>query len=277
MRVLFILMLAVLGVACGTPVTPPVDAGTDAGLDAGPQSVCLADTVDAGAASDAGWDGGYDFSCRGRAAIRGGQAELVIAGFATRAGFARKPMADIRIDLLAATGSVLATQTTDDAGNYRLTFDAGCEPLNGEVRATHPSADAGFYVSYAIPAAPWNRDRSSLEIFMFDTQTAGLVAALSNVTVTDGGVLALHVADCDGIAIAGAVVSTAGDAGVVRYIGASSLPSGTATATNSSGDALIFNLPGTSVEVTARLDGGVIASRVIAVHPNAVSGSTLFP
>ncbi|GEM_PF-2279474 len=279
MRVPLFLVLALLGAACGTPTPPKVDAGLteDAGVDAGPLQVCLADTVDAGAASDAGWDGGYDFSCRGRAAMRGGQAELVIAGFVTRAGFARTPMADIRVDLLTASGSVLATQLSDDAGNYRLTFDAGCEPLNGEVRATHPSPDAGFYVSYSIPAAPWIRDRSSLEIFMFDPPTSGLVAALAGVTITDGGVLALHVADCDGTAVSGAVISTAGDAGVVRYVGANGLPSSTATATNSSGDALIFNLPGTSVEVTATLDGGVIGARIVVVHPNAVSGSTITP
>ncbi len=278
MRVPTFLVLAAVGAACHSP-TPNADAGSpeDAGVDAGPSQICLPDTVDAGTSSDAGWDGGYDFSCRGRAATRGGQAELVISGVTTRAGFARSAMAGIQVDLLSATGTVLASNTSSDAGTYRLTFDAGCEPVNGEVRATHPSPDAGFYVSYSIPAAPWIRDRSSLEIFMFDTPTSMLVAALAGITITDGGVLALHIADCEGNPVIGAVISTAGDAGVVRYVGAGGLPSSTATATSTSGDALVFNLPGTRVDVTATLDGGLVGTRTVPVHPNAVSGSTIMP
>ena len=47
--------------------------------------------------------------------------------------------------------------------------------------------------------------------------------------------------------------------------------------TSSEGDVLIFNLPGTSVDLTASRDGGFVGQRVIPVHPNAVTGSTLVP
>lgn len=268
--------------ACSSPAPVP-DAGggdagptADAGSDAGAGPICLADTVDAGA-TDAGWDGGLDFSCRGRAAPSGGQAELQISGTVTKAGFTRTPMPDILVDLLRADGTVLASTTSGDGGVYALKFDAGCAPLTGEVRATFPSPDAGYYLSYSVPAAPWIRDRESLELILFDLSTANLVAAIANVAISDGGVLALHVADCAGNPVEGATVSLSGDAGVVRYVGATGLPSSALTATSSSADVLIFNLPGSSVEVTASLDGGVIGRRVVPLHTGAVSGTTLLP
>lgn len=280
MRTLLAVLPLGLCFACSSNPTVdagiPNDSGTemDAGVDAGPPRICLPDSIDAGS-SDAGWDGGYVFSCKGRAPTPGGQAELVVSGIVTKAGFTRPPLADIKVELLGMDGGVLATTTSDDAGTYRLTFDAGCEPLGGEVRATHPS-DAGYYVSYSAPASPWIRDRRALELFMFDSSTATLVAALAGVTITDGGVLALHISDCDGNAIEGATVSTGG-VGAVRYVGPTGLPSSALTTTSSAGDVLIFNLPGNSVDVSATLDGGLIGQRIVPIHPNAVLGSSLSP
>jgi hypothetical protein len=65
--------------------------------------------------------------------------------------------------------------------------------------------------------------------------------------------------------------------GDVRYVGASGLPTNMLSATSSSGDVVIFNLPGNSVEVVATLDGGVIAQRVIPIHPDAATGTFLAP
>ncbi len=275
MRAFTLLLVGSLA-ACGS--SSPPDAGVpDAGaVDAGPTLTCLADTVDGGNA-DAGWDGGLVFSCRGKAPARGGQAELVISGTVTRAGFSRTALPDIQVELLRPDGTVVASTSSDDAGRYRLTFDAGCEPVGGEVRATHRSPDAGYFVSWSSPPAPWIRDRERLEMVLFDTSTSALAAALAGVTIVDGGVLALRVADCDGNPVEGAVVTTGGGAGAVRYVRADGLPSSTLAATSSTGDVLIFNLPGTTVEVSAMLDGGLIGKRVIPIHTNAVSGSSLTP
>jgi hypothetical protein len=278
-----LVILGVVALGCGQ--TPGADAGVDAGssdsgFDAGPMPVCLPDTLDAGsgdAGADAGWDGGYDFSCRGRVPAPGGQAELLVGGKAIRAGFTRTPLEGIRLDLLRADGTLLATTSSDDAGVYQLTFDAGCAPLDGEVRATHPSPDAGFYLSYAVPAAPWRYDRGGLQLLMFDVSTRNLVAALSNVTlVNDTAVLALSVEDCEGNPVEGVILTT-GDAGVVRYVSAAGVPSSALTTTGPSGDAVIFNLPGASVTVVATLDAGLISQRTVPVHANAATGTTLLP
>ena len=121
MRILTV-TLSVVFLACGKSEVP--DAGTpDAGpIDAGSVAppVCLPDIEDAGRD-----DAGLDFSCRGRPRGTGGQAELLITGKATRAGFVRTPMPGIQLDLLTLDGTVLTTTVTDDAGTYRLVFDAG--------------------------------------------------------------------------------------------------------------------------------------------------------
>lgn len=271
-----VLISSVVVFACGKSEVPDagmLDAGTaeDAGFVA---PICLVDVEDAGPASDAG----LDFSCRGLPPPAGGQAELVVTGKTTRAGFMRTPMANILVELLRPDGTVLASATSSDAGLYRLTFDAGCFPLAGEVRATHPSPDAGFALSYSSPATPWRHDRSNLELVLFDESTRGLAAGIANVTLVDGGaVLAMTVEDCAGSPVQGAVVTTASGAGQVRYVGASGLPSSTQVSTGASGDVVIFNLPGDTVDVSASVDGGVIAQRVVKVHGDAATGTFLSP
>ena len=276
MRVPMVLISSVVVFACGKSEAPDagaVDSGSveDAGFVA---PLCLVDVEDAGPGTDAG----LDFSCRGLPPPPGGQAELVITGKTSRAGFMRTPMSTIRVELLRTDGTVLASATSTDAGLYRLTFDAGCFPLAGEVRATHPSPDAGFALSYSSPGTPWRHDRSNLELVLFDESTRGLAAGIANVTLVDGGaVLAMTVEDCAGNPVEGAVVTTASGAGEVRYVGVSGLPSSTLARTGASGDVVIFNLPGDSVDVSASLDGGVIAQRVVKVHGDAVTGTFLSP
>lgn len=281
MRAMTVVTLSVMAFACGKSEGPDagaIDSGAavDAGFDAGHLApVCLPDQEDAGNGSDAG----LDFSCRGHAPAPGGQAELVVSGKTTRAGFTRTALPGIQLDLLSLDGTVLASTLSGDGGLYRLRYDAGCEPVQGEVRATNPAPnDAGFYVSYSVPDGPWTHDRSGLELVLFDASTRGLAAAIANVTLVDGtAVLALTVVDCAGNPVEGATLSLAGDAGAVRYVGPAGLPSSVLTATGPTGDAVLFNLPGTSVEVSATLDGGLVGQRVVPVHADAASGTFLSP
>lgn len=276
MRANVVALMAVVGLACGK-TAPDGGVAPDGGAqgDAGAGSACLADALDAGEAPD---DGGRDFSCRGQAPGEGGQAELVIAGKATRAGLARLPLPGVQLELLDLAGAVLASATADDGGAYQLVADAGCAPLDGEVRATHPDPDGGFYLSYAVPFEPWRYDRGGLELVLFDKVARSLVAGFASVTLVDGtAVLALTVTDCAGRPVADAVVSTADDAGTVRYVGSSGLPTTTLAATGSGGEAVIFNLPGARVEVTAWLDGGVVGRRVVPIHADAATGTVLGP
>ncbi len=276
MRVLTV-MLSVVALACGKSAVPDAGLTLDSGLDeidAGfVAPLCIDDKQDAGSS-----DGGLDFSCSGRARAPGGQAELVLAGKVTRAGFVRTPVTDVLVDLVALDGTVLASAVSGDGGIFRLTYDAGCFPLEGEVRATHPSADAGYSVAYAAPGVPYQYDRTTMELVLFDASTRGLAAGIAGVNLIDGGAaLALTVEDCVGNAVQGALISTVGANGDVRYVGASGLPTTTQMSTARSGQAVIFNLFGTSVEVIATLDGGVIAQRAFPVHAEAASGTTLSP
>jgi hypothetical protein len=49
------------------------------------------------------------------------------------------------------------------------------------------------------------------------------------------------------------------------------------TATAATGDVVIFNVPGTRVEVTATLDGGVVGRRFVPIHPDAATGTFIAP
>jgi hypothetical protein len=137
--------------------------------------------------------------------------------------------------------------------------------------------DAGFFPSYAVPAAPWRQDREGLELVLFDASTRGLLGAVASVTLQpQTASIALSIEDCAGHEVQGALLST-GDAGVVRYVGASGLPTTQQTSTNAKGEAVVFNLVGSSVELTATLDWQVIVQRVVPIHADAVTGLTLAP
>jgi hypothetical protein len=284
MRTTLAMVLAAFAFACGTPSGN--DGGTGGGTggsgggsggggggSSGP--VCLPDREDAGV-DDGGT--GTNFSCRGAARPLGGQAALIITGKATRAGLTRLGLPAVQLDLLSTTGTVLATTVSDDAGVYTLRVDAGCEPLAGEVRAQHTDPDAGFYLSYAVPESPWQYDRGNLELVMFDGFARQLVGGFAGVTIQNGtAVLALTVEDCEGKPVLDALVNTADDAGTVRYVGTGGVPQAGNTATSSNGQVVIFNLPGTSTEVIATLDGGVIGRRVVPIHADAATGTFLRP
>lgn len=277
MRATAAAVLAVLSLGCGKSDVP--DAGTTALVDAGPQAVapvCLADPLDASV--DAGWDGGLVFSCRGQQPAAGGQAEFVVTGTTAKAGFTRTALPGVQVELLTLEGAVLASTLSGDGGVFRLAFDAGCAPVDGEVRATVLDPDAGFSLSYSTPAAPWRHDRAGLDLVLFDSSTRALAAAIANVTLGDGlAVLAVTVVDCEGHPVEGAQVVATGDAGVVRYVGASGLPTTNLTATGPTGDLVLFNVPGSRVEVTATRGGSVIGQRTVPVHPDAASGTFLAP
>ena len=270
-------VLAVLCLSCGK-ASSMVDAGMPGVTDAGatPMAVCLEDSFSA--QFDGGADGGYDFaSCRGRTRM-GGQAEFVVAGMVTRAGFPRRALGQVKVDLLGASDVVLAsTVTDDDGGVYRLAFDAGCSKVDGLLRATSADVDAGFVVTYTVPSAPWALDRDGLELVLFDASTRTLIAQLAGVNLVDESpALAVTVVDCDGKSVEGATLST-GDAGVVRYVGTAGVPVNTLSSTGPTGDGVIFNLPAGPVSVTAMREGTVIGQRTLSLHNNAVTGLVLAP
>lgn len=269
--------------ACSGPKPVP-DAGldaavdTDAGTDAGVQPVCLGDAPDGsvdGGALDGGRDAGNDFSCLGRPTPPGGQATLVVAGTVTTAGFTRRPRADIPVALCAKDGTVLATGTSDDAGAFTLSTAAGCEPLDGYVRTVN-GPDAGLFDAYYVPSQPWRYDREGVELVLFDSVTRNLVGQIAGVTIQNGtGVVALTIADCADEPVGGAVLSI--DGGVVRYVAASGLPSATLTATDTTGEALVFNLaPGTAT-LTAVSGATSIGPRTLPVFADGVTATTLMP
>lgn len=283
MRAILVTLLVVSALACSSPSGNDGGSGGGAGGSGGGSggggggsggSLCLADKEDAGE-DDGGV--GTDFSCRGVPPISGGQAELVLSGKATRAGTTRTGIPNVKLDLLDSAGNVLASSiSSDDGGVYRLAVDAGCAPLAGEIRAVHQD-DAGWYPSYAVPEAPYQYDRST-ELVMFDTFTRGLVAAVAGVTIVNGAaVLALTVEDCAGKPVQQAIVRTADDAGVVRYVGTNGVPGSSYTQTTSNGQVVIFNLPGTSTEIIVTWDGGVISQRVVPIHADAATGTTMRP
>jgi hypothetical protein len=88
-------------------------------------------------------------------------------------------------------------------------------------------------------------------------------------------VLAVHVVDCDGNSVAGATIAT-NPAGLVRYI-AGTAPSTTATVTDSTGQAFIFNVPAEPVVVSANLGASVLRAHTINARADLVTEAEVGP
>jgi hypothetical protein len=257
--------------ACGKAPTP--DAGVpDAGADAGP--TCL--DPDSGT-PDAGDGDGGDLSCLNQPLPAGAVSHLTISGFVTAAGLARKPVEGAQVELYDEAGTqVLSTAVSaPDGGTWSVDTDIGCAPFLGSLRASDP--DAGFSDAWYYPAAPFRHDRAALELVVFDAAAQGLIAAIAQVTIQPGtGALALGVDDCSGHAMFGATVASS-PAGKVRYVSEQGLPSPMGTATSSKGQALIFNVPPGSVELTATVNGQTLRSKTVTVRDGTITATTLTP
>ena len=85
----------------------------------------------------------------------------------------------------------------------------------------------------------------------------------------------VRAADCNGVALAGATISTS-PTGEVRY-SANNAPSNTATMTDASGVAFIYNVPPGTVTVDAVVGTRNLRTSVVAVHADAGTVSLLRP
>jgi hypothetical protein len=160
-----------------------------------------------------------------------------------------------------------ATDTSDAQGNWSITASVGNEPLDAYVRATH----AEYMDTYLYPPTSLYEDLTGASVIMLNSGTLGLLELLGLSQDDDKGVLLVAVLDCDGNPVEGASVTTTPAAGQTAYL-ENGAPSTTATATDSSGAAMLFNVPAGDVEVDATVMG--MSLRAHTVRVLTVAGDT---
>ena len=149
-----------------------------------------------------------------------------------------------------ANNQQVATATSDANAAYSLSINTNNVPFDGYLKATF----TGLLDSYTYPPAPLAADLTGADIAMISADNLGRLALFAQATVTPGtAVVGVSVVDCAGLPVIGATVSfdTAdGNTEVVYGNEATGIPDPRLTATDGSGLAIGFSVPGQNTGTT---------------------------
>lgn len=167
----------------------------------------------------------------------------------------------------------VATTTTDASGNYTLTIDTHGVALEGYIKATMTD----LVDTYLYPPGAITADYADAALNMLAPATLDLLAnTLCRANQdTAMGMIALEVADASKTPIQGATVSSDPAASLYCYDGGS-LPSPSATATDTDGIAYMFNVTG-DVTVSATKMGTTLKPTMLKARAGAVTTTLVQP
>jgi hypothetical protein len=250
--------------AAGVDAANAVDASADASAaDSAPVD---ATALEAG--SDAS-DGGLDFSCLGDALPSTAPASITLGGQTT--DYSGAGLAGVDLQAHNASGTGIGMTTSGSGGAFTLTVVTGGVPIAGFLEASM----SGAMTTYVFPPMPLASDEPNLVIpvvtpieFVLLAEVAGQSQASTN------GAIAVQVEDCGGLAVAGATVTTA--SGTVVYL-QNGVPSTTATATDSDGAALVFDVPPGAVAVGASVQGMTLRAHAVTSVAGALTATIVSP
>ncbi len=192
--------------------------------------------------------------------------------------------ADVESFLRGDETTPIATTASTTGGAFVLSASNGTQmPVNAYVRATA----SGYWSTYLYPPTPVFTDQTGVQVVMTTKTQAGLVQNLTGVTIDpEKGWVSVLVLDCNGDPVEGATVTSSPAAGDTAYQDAGGVPSTSASATSSSGVALLFNVPVGDVELNATVSGMTLRPNTVQVHatnagmsgqPHAITTTAIVP
>jgi hypothetical protein len=120
-------------------------------------------------------------------------------------------------------------------------------------------------------------------VLSLSASSLGTIEAIASVTPAANpstvGLLGLVIQDCMGNPVTGATITVkegGAEVGDMRYV-AGSIPSTTATMTDSKGAAFVFNVPEGTATVSAMVGGMTLRTHTIAIHGGATHATIVAP
>ncbi|HTJ41462.1 MAG TPA: hypothetical protein VL463_05175 [Kofleriaceae bacterium] len=266
--ILFGCALAACGGSSSTPDAPGGTVDAPAG------------TVDAPVNTP---DAGGPFDCEGKPLPTQAPGTITVGGVTesiTLSG--RTPVQGTMVSAFKNGGSnPLVTATSDANGAYTLDASTGGAPIDGYVLGHRGQAGNINYIdTYLYPPAPLAGNTDKGEILLLSSGSGGTFSTLQSfagATQTGGkGFVAVIIADCNQMPIAGAKVTTT-PGGDVRYNGSSGLPDSGANETQPDGIAYVFNLTPGTVTVGATVTGHTMRAHDIDVRADVITTTVVQP
>jgi hypothetical protein len=198
-------------------------------------------------------------------------AEITISGLVT--GWGGGGLEDATVEARDASDEgLLLSDTSDVTGAYALALDTGEAPLDAFLRVSAINR----LDSYIYPPVPFIASVLDADLPLITSGLRTTAANAAEVTLeADTGLLYVLVIGCDGAPIPGATVTT-DPPGELRYT-EGGLPSVTATATDDTGGALIFNVPPGDVELDASINGFSLREHTFEVRADVMTISAIVP
>lgn len=206
------------------------------------------------------------FGCLGQPIPSGAPDRVTLGGMAqTLNGTTLVPASGVTVAALDADNASITSAVTDGSGAYSLSLATGGHPLDMYLRASL----SGDRDTTLFPPTALYEDSNAGYILIVTQSDFDFAAQLSGVTQSSSkGVVGIDVIDCAGHALAGATVSTS-PGGTVVYV-SNGMPDTSATSTDTSGVAIVFNVPAGEVTVSATVNGMTLRSHAV----NAIAGVT---
>ncbi len=206
------------------------------------------------------------FGCLGQPVPAGAPDPVTLSGTAqTLSGTTAVPAKGVAITAVKGDGTTLSTATTDSAGAYSLSLPTGGNALDVHLTATK----SGDRPTALFPATKLYMNTDAGLILIISQSDFDFLASLSGENQKSSkAAIGLAVVDCEGNTLSGATVTTDPPGDVVYVSGGQ--PDTNATSTDSSGVALLFNVPAGNVTVSAIVGGMTLRSHSI----NAAAGVT---
>lgn len=243
-----------LTAACGGDDDSAADAAAAADANATPDAPIVYDATpvpDAAPSYDATPP---ELSCLGQPIPNTAPDPISIAGTAFEFSImGQTPLSGVNISAhLVSDDSMIAGPTTTGApGTFALSAPSNDVPIDGYFLATHGDK----FDTLLYPPTPVYENSDNVVVAMFDTDLLNLLALSGfNQDMNTYGIATVLVLDCEGNPVQGATVTSNPPAGTIAYA-ANMLPDSTATATDSSGLAFLFNVPTGTVTIDAEVGG----------------------
>jgi hypothetical protein len=186
-------------------------------------------------------------------------------------------LANTTVTAFAVAGDQqLGMATTGTDGTYSISVSTAL-PLDGYLLGHHADVGTTMYIDdYLYPPHPLSGDETGGVILMLTPNTLGLIEGVLSVQQDSSkGMLGLVVADGNGNTLAGATITTEPAATV--YYDSGSLPSTTASMTDTDGRAYILNLPPGAVTVHATMGSTTLHAHTVNARAGVVTTTAIEP
>ena len=183
------------------------------------------------------------------------------------------PLAGVTVGVYKTANETTAvgSAVTDSQGKYTMSIPTGGVVVDGFIRASK----SGYVDNYVYPAAPFQSDNPKADAHLITTSNFGFLKLIGG-QHAGNGLIIVAILDSNMQPVQGATVTSSPASGAYRYSDSSGTPTAT-TSTAADGAAFFFDVPPSSVEITATKSGMTFKAHTLVAHAEQFTTTVIAP